>query len=173
MNDFSNIPPVDSSAHQNDENRLTSEQYDEFREAIDILYIKGNASGRLKFLDNWPAAAALIFGDELVGFDKDGASDLERRAMLEHEAEERRLGMLDILETLESKSVQKGALQMEYVETLVKKLGREIALLLYAPKIVDRFVAPPPPVVEDVQAVEDIPAAPAKAEPIEKSVEAW
>ena len=155
MNDIP-VPSSDSLAHQSDENRLTAEVYEDFHEALDILYIKGNLSGRLKFLESWPDAGQLIFGQELIGFDHDGVSDLERRSALEDEAEERRLELLEIAQTLEEKSVDKSVLQIEYVEALVKKLDRDLALLFYSPKIVNRFIPPPPEpeVVEDASEVE-------------------
>ena len=123
-----------------DENRLTAEVYDEFLDALDLLYIRANLSGRLKFLENWPVAAHHIFGDELIGFDHHGTTDTERRSVLEAEAEERRVELLEIVKTLEAKSVEKSVLQTEYVESVVTKLGYNLSLLLYAPKIIHRFI---------------------------------
>jgi len=165
MNDISDTSLSNAPMPQSDPaNSLTAEQYDAFVEALDILYIKDNLSGRLKFLENWPVAARVLFSEELIGFDHDGASDLERRRVLEDEAEDRRLEILEIAQTLQEKSVEKSALQVEYVESLVKKLGRDLALLLYAPKIVDRFIPPPAaPVVAADVAVEDAAASSSKA----------
>ncbi len=136
------------------DNRLTAETYEEFVDSLDILYLKGNLSGRLKFLENWPDAGQFIFGDELIDCDYNGTNDYKRREALEEEAEERRINMLEIAQTLEEKSVDKSALQLEYVENLVKELGRDLSLLLYAPHIVDRFIEPPSkdaPVSDDVE----------------------
>lgn len=142
----------------NPQNALTSEQCAEFCKALDILYIRNNLSGRLKFLESWPVAGKLIFGDELIGFDHEGTSDLERRSVLEEDAEMRRLELLDIAQTFEVNSVEKSVLQVEYVENLVQKLGRDLALLLYASNIVDRFIPPPPePVIaEDAVSGDDV-----------------
>lgn len=138
---------------QDDDNDLTCEAYDEFREALDILYLQRNLSGRLNFLEAWPVAAKYIFGDELIQNDDEGAEDLERRAVLEEEAEDRRLVLLEIAETIHEKSVHKGTLEVEYVEEIVKGIGRSLALLLYSEKIVDRFL---PLSVDDVSAVPEL-----------------
>ena len=160
MNDLTPPQPETKPApkQSGDPNRLTAETFEDFVDALDILYIKGNLSGRLKFLEAWPLAAENVFGEELVGFDRDGTDDFERRSHLEDEAEERRLAMLELAQMLEEKSVEKSVLQVEYVEGLVKELGRDLALLFYAPKIVDRYIPPPPEpvVVEDAAAVDEV-----------------
>lgn len=142
MNDASS-PSSARLAPQSAQNDLKSDVYEEFLDSLDILYIKGNLSGRLKFLESWPKAGELLFGQELISFDHVGTSDTERRDVLEDEAEERRLELLEIVKTLEEKSVEKSALQLEYVEPLIKKLGRDIAVLLYSTNIVDRFIPLP------------------------------
>ncbi|MGB0719506.1 MAG: hypothetical protein ACPGRX_03480, partial [Bdellovibrionales bacterium] len=91
MDDFSDNAPMEP---QSGENALTSEQYPAFCEALEVLYIKDNISGRLKFLEHWPAAAAYVFGDALIGFDTHGTQDRAARATLEGEAEDRRLDLL-------------------------------------------------------------------------------
>jgi len=157
LSDQNNIDAMNARQAQNvDDNRLVSEDYEEFHRALDILYLQGNLSGRLNFLERWPHVARYLFGDELIGFDHDGTKDVERRAALEIEAETRRLSLLDIVETFQARSVEKSVLQTEYVQKTVESLGRDLALLLYAPKIVDRFIAapaPPPIVQEDVVSV--------------------
>lgn len=102
-------------------------------------------SGRLKFAKNWPAAARFIFGEELLQFDQDGAKDRERRAALEKLAEERRLRVLKILDSLEEKTSVNGTLQTDYVKKLVETFGRDFSLYVYAPDLVNRVIAPPPP----------------------------
>ena len=156
MNDQTPIPAAESPLQQEQENRLTSEQFEDFREALDILYIFDNLSGRLQFLKNWPAAAAYLFGEELIGYDHDGAKDIERRRELEEQAEDRRLDLLDIAENLEERSVENSALQLEYVESVVNKLETELSLLFYAPKIVSRFrELPAEPVDEEEEGLEE------------------
>ncbi|NCT40236.1 MAG: hypothetical protein GW778_01045 [Alphaproteobacteria bacterium] len=151
MNDMSSSK---YNAQNVDDNRLLSEHYEGFLDALDLLYIKSNLSGRLKFYESWPFVARYLFGDELIGFDHDGTIDIERRRVLEEEAEVKRLALLELVQTVEAKSVEKSVLQIEYVEALVKKLGREMALLIYAPKIVDRYL---PASTEQDETVDDNP----------------
>lgn len=171
MNDTSNTAPPESPAEQADRNQLKAETYDDFYEALDILYISGNLSGRLHFSEAWPAAAQFLFGDDLMGYDRDGTNNVDHRVALEEEAEERRLALLNEVENLEQNSVNSSVLQIEYVQKLVERLDRDMALLIYSPKIVDRFLEPPVEVVpapDDVAegaAVADVPAAP--AEPVD------
>lgn len=126
------------------EKRLTSDRFEEFFEAVDVLYIKNNLGGRNNFAAAWPDAAQHIFGEELMAFDREGAPDKERRARLEEEAESRRVDLLESIGTLEEKSVDKGVLQVEYVQALVNKLGRKLALNVYSRWLVNRFIPPPP-----------------------------
>ena len=178
MNEFSdqnNKDAMDAREAQNtSDNKLLADCYTEFYNALDILYLRGNLSARLYFLESWPHAAQYLFGDELIGFDHDGTTNVERRAVLEDEAEERRLALLDLVENLEKRSVEKSVLQTAYVQKTIEGLGRDLALLLYAPKIVDRFIAPPPvPVQEAVkEEVVEAPAAPAAPAPVEPPPEA-
>lgn len=137
-----------------EEKKLTSEQLAQFQDALDTLYIVGNISGRLNFVRNWPHAASHILGEQLLEFDREGTPDRELRASLEDEAEGRRLDLLEILETLQNKSVDRGTLQLEYVKNLVLNLGRDLALYIYSDHIVDRFIAPPVKVVEEVKVEE-------------------
>ena len=125
---------------QDDNNELTCEAYEEFRNALEILYIRGNLGGRLNFLEAWPVAAQRIFGDELIAQDRDGTTDRERRGVLEEEAEERRLALLEHASDVHEKSVDRGSLLVEYVEKVVKELGRDLALLVYSEKVVNRFI---------------------------------
>jgi hypothetical protein len=133
-----------SKPAEDPEKRLTSERFADFVESIDALYIKNNISGRNKFTEGWPDAAHHIFGEELMRFDREGTTDREKRTKLEDEAEGRRLELLDTLSGIEEKSVDKGALQVEYVQSLVNGLGRKMALNVYSRWLVDRFIPPPP-----------------------------
>lgn len=135
---------LSSYSDQGTENRLTSEKFMDFREALDVLFIRDNISGRIKFAAAWPEAALYVLSEELVTFDREGVRDRTRRAELEREAEIRRAELLEILEALEEKSVVSGILQMEFVGDLVRRLGRGFALYVYGRKIVDRFAPPPP-----------------------------
>lgn len=129
---------------------LLSERFDELKEALEVLYILGNLSGRTQFLKNWPDVAQRIFSAELIRFDTEGTQELERRAELEQEAENARLELLETLDALEDKSADNGVLQLEYVKDLVEGFGREMALMVYSTVIVDRFIPPPAPPPEEL-----------------------
>ncbi len=132
------------STLDNRDNTLTSERFRELAEALEVLYIVGNISGRLKFAQAWPVPALFIFGEELTVCDREGTKDREKRKELEEEAEHRRAAFFEIVQTLEAKSVFEGALQVEYTGGLVREFGRPLALHLYARRIVDRFIPPTP-----------------------------
>ena len=159
-------PDTPEQKDEEPQNALLSEQFDDLKESLEVLYILANISGRLQFVKNWPDLASRIFGDELIAFDTDGTQELEKRAALEQEAEERRIQMLERLDGVEEKSVQEGVLQTEFVEGLIKDLGRDIALLVYAEKIVDRFIPPPAPVVAPTETVEQPSVEPPQAAPV-------
>ncbi len=132
-------------------NTLKSERYEVFLKRMDILYIKGNLSVRLKILEEWPEAAHYLFGEALIHFDTHGVEceeDRQKREVLEEEAEERRIHLLDILNNLEKRSVDKGILQLEYVENVVKEMGRPLSLAFYSNYIVDKIIPPSPEELE-------------------------
>jgi len=143
MVEHSNSHPVseEDGLHSSD-NALLAERFDEFKEALETLYILANMAGRNNFNKAWPLVAQRVLGAELIDYDLNGAKDLERRSELEVEAETRRIELLEALDGVEDKSVHAGALQIEYVQQLVGSLGRELALYVYAKPIVDRFIPP-------------------------------
>ena len=153
---------------QDSDRKLTSERFDELVEALDVLYIKDNISGRNKFTLAWPEMALHVFGEELCCFDREGTTDRARRSVLEAEAEERRLAMLELLGSLEARSVDKGALQAEYVQGLVNRFGRKMSLDIYSRWLVDRFIPPLPeeiqPVVEETKPEPAAPAPPSSSQ---------
>lgn len=161
---------MSQQGYNESENKLHGERYNTFLDAIQTLYIRNNLGARIHFTKEWPAAAQHIFGAELLGYDADGVTDRERRAVLEDEAEGRRLELEEAARTLEDKSVNKGALQLEYVGPLVKSLGRELALILYSPRIVDRFIPPPAPPAPKAEEIRPQEAVSAAAAPVEKPV---
>lgn len=128
------------------ENKLESDRYEEFLSALELLYVRGNRGGRLNFVRDWPQAAAHILGEELIRFDTEGivveGGGNNRLAFLEETAEERWLSLLETVSAVPQNSAEKGVLKLEYVEAVVKELGREIALCVYAPRIVDRVIPP-------------------------------
>lgn len=138
-------PHADDEVLNSNVQKLESERLKDFVEALELLYIIGNISGRIKFAEKWPEAALYIFGAELIEFDREGAPDREYRAELEEEADLRRMVLLEIADTFEDKSVDKGVLQIEYVQGVLNQLGRPLALHFYANWLVDRFLPPPAP----------------------------
>ncbi|MCB9983589.1 MAG: hypothetical protein H6861_07975 [Rhodospirillales bacterium] len=157
---MSDSPQSPGSPSQDEEdNRLLSERFDEFKEALEMLYILANISGRIQFAQKWRGAAIYILGEELILCDEEGTDDREYRAELEQEAEARRIDFLDVLDGIEEKSVEKGALQIDYVRGKIEEWGRDVALLVYGRKIVDKFIAPPPEPVEVETPVEEASAS--------------
>ncbi|MCC6598066.1 MAG: hypothetical protein IT559_04695 [Alphaproteobacteria bacterium] len=131
-----------SSFDQNSDNKLTGAQFRDFCTALELFYIEGNLSGRLKFAAAWPDGAVYLLGAELMEYDREGVQDRERRSALEAAAEIRRLELLNLLSDLEKSSVASGILQVDFVEELIKKLGRACSLYVYSEKIVNRFAPP-------------------------------
>ena len=160
-----NPPQPTEEASVEQENKLTSDRFDEFREALEILYVIANLSGRNQFSKAWPEVAEYIFGEELMRYDYEGTSDKERRAELEIQAEERRLALLEFMDALEDNSVKEGALQIDYVRGEIEKYGRDLSLLIYGRQIVDRFIEPPPEPAEPEEAVQE-DEQPAEPEPV-------
>ena len=152
--------------HYETENKLHGERYEAFLDALQTLYIKGNLSARIMFTKDWPSAATYIFGEELLRFDADGGVDRDRRAILEDEAEGRRIDLEETARKIEDLSVNKGVLQLEYVGPLVQGLGRELSLLIYSARIVDRFIPPPPKIEPEVKAETAAPAERPVAAPL-------
>lgn len=160
MSDFEE-PALQASAA---DMSLKSERYDDVLEALELLYIQGNISARIRFSQDWPILAKHILGDELIAYDTDGADDLDRRAALEEEAEQRRFEFLETVQSIEEESAQNGVLNLEYVEGLVKGWGRDLASLIYAERIVSKFLgASPKPVAADVE--EEVSRAAASDQP--------
>jgi hypothetical protein len=71
---------------------------------------------------------------------------------LEAEAEARRFDLLQIVETIEDKSAERGVLKTEYVQDVLSRVGRNVGLLLYSTRIVNRFIPPDPSEQTPVQA---------------------
>jgi len=123
---------------QTTENTWMSPDFNEFYEALELLFIPANTSGRNKFSARWPAAALKIFGPELMACDTKGGLDRVYRSELEEEAEDRRLALLALLEGLEEKSIMAGSLKMEFIQNVITQYGADCALYVYQPQIVSR-----------------------------------
>jgi hypothetical protein len=140
----------------NNDKALLSDRIKAFQDALEILYIKANTSGRLKFAAEWPDPARYIFTEELLHADREGLKDKKKREALEGAAEDRRVALLETIATLEAKSADRGVLQVEYVREIITRHGRATALLMYAGPIVDKFVpetaqAPEAPILPPAQ----------------------
>lgn len=150
------------------ENRLISPQFEELCDALKTLYVKGNQSGRIHFAQNWPAAALYLFTEDLIAYDTDGVTDKDHRDELEVQAEEKQFSLMATLDEVEEKSATSGSLEVEYVEGLIKSLGRDLSLCVYANDIVDRFIAPPSEATKEPEA----PQAPEAVEPASEAAPA-
>lgn len=136
-----NARPQDTSLNPggySDPRAAFSPKVKEFKDAMGLLYIRNNASGRNKFRLKWPEVAKFIFGEELIKMDNEGTQDRELRAKLENEAGLRRIALKTVLEEYENKSVKSGSLEFEYIGRILDKLGAEIGKLLYAEEIIER-----------------------------------
>lgn len=133
-----------AEASSSNNNPLFSEHYKDVLEALELLYIRGNMSARVRFMQERPVLARYIMSEELMEFDTNGASDVERRALLEERAEERRFALVQTLQALEQNSLEDGVLQISYVKNLVESWGREMACLIYAPNVVDKALGVKP-----------------------------
>ncbi|MAF98149.1 MAG: hypothetical protein CMH26_05895 [Micavibrio sp.] len=131
-------PPQELDAPENKPG-LTSLEFDALQDALHTLYIPGNQSGRIHFTQSWPQIANYLFDAQLIHYDTHGATDKAHRDQLELEAIQRLDDLLVSIEGIVEKSAKSGVLQVEFVQPLVNKLGRDLALLVYNEEIVNRF----------------------------------
>lgn len=117
--------------------KLLSEKYEAFCDALDRLYIPRNISARLTFMQTWPAAAHYIFSEELITIDTEGGGAPDQKTRLEKYAISQLEEFKTIAFTVEEKSVVKGVLQKDYVDSLIHRLGRDLSLYIYDPRFVD------------------------------------
>ncbi|MBX2833348.1 MAG: hypothetical protein KTR28_00085 [Micavibrio sp.] len=134
-------------------NDLFAEDFEKTRDDLALLYIRNNQSGRINFAKKHPDLAIYLLGEDLMNYDREGVGEnRDHRDALEEEAEGRHDALTTLLGELEENSTLYGSLQSEYVEGVVKKLGRELSLKVYLPKIVNRYLPP-----EDAPRRDDIP----------------
>lgn len=173
MND---VPPPENPEDQpppppeTAQTSLTAERYEAFMEDVDVLYIPSNTSGRIRFLQTWPAAAQHLFGEELMQFDQAGVNDMDerkRRAELEVEAEARRIDLLEIMQDIDNKIIVKGETQVNFIKDTITTLGVDIASLFFSAEIMQKFGGAPPPMPEDIPAAVEEPVEPAQVQPPE------
>jgi len=115
-----------------------SDKLKDLEEALSLLYIPRNLSGRLKFKDKWPEVAQYLFGDELIGYDINGFEDLDRRAKLEEEANDRRIRIKQTINEIVDKSVDAGSLMFDYVGSVIDEYGALMSKYLYAEDVIER-----------------------------------
>lgn len=127
-------------SNEDTERRAFGEKLEEFRDALNLLYIKKNQSGRLKFAEKWRAPAEYIFGADLLEIDTRGPSldEYAVRLQLEEAAEDRRLQLKQTLGELKEKSVDSGVLQFEYVGKIIQQYGPELSRIFFADNIIER-----------------------------------
>ena len=129
--DAENQPQTDSMA-------AFSPQMQELAEALSLLYIKNNGSGRNKFRDKWPDVALYIFGETLIQYDNIGTEDLDHRAKLEEEAGQRRVLIKETIAEIVDKSVDAGSLLFDYVGQVIDNFGAGMSTYLYAEDVIER-----------------------------------
>ena len=115
-----------------------SDKLKDLEEALSLLYIPRNLSGRLKFKDKWPEVAQYLFGDELIDYDINGFKDLDRRAELEEEANDRRIRIKQTINEIVDKSVDAGSLMFDYVGGVIDEYGAQMSKYLYAEDVIER-----------------------------------
>ncbi len=115
-----------------------SPKMQELSDALALLYIDGNASGRNKFRDVWPDVALYLFGATLIEYDNEGPTDWEFRRTLEDEANQRRILLRNTIDELLVRSVDSGMLNFEYVGEVIDQFGSDLSQYLYAPDIIER-----------------------------------
>lgn len=115
-----------------------SDRFDELEEALSLLYIRNNASGRNKFREKWPNVARYIFGEQLIQYDNEGTQDIEHRRKLEEEAGQRRILLKATMVELVDKSVDSGQLQFDYVGSVIDEFGPDLSKFLYAEDVIER-----------------------------------
>ena len=115
-----------------------SDRLDGLNEAFAALYIHKNASGRNKFREKWPEIALYIFGEKLIACDDKHPGDFDERKILEEETDLRRIEFKNILTEIETESVASGVLKLDYIGSVIDKVGPVIAPYLYADKIIEK-----------------------------------
>lgn len=135
-------PPEKPKGPGHDPNSPFSEKLEDFIDALECLYIRGNSSGRRIFKDNWPAAVPLIMDERILIFDEQGIGNNENRDLrkeLEKQAEEKRDRLLKTLENIEKLSINDGMLLVDFVKDFIHTHGPDFSLYVYAQFIVDKF----------------------------------
>lgn len=117
-----------------------SDKLEDLGEALSILYILRNRSGRNNFRKKWPLIAEYLFGEELITFDENGVSfdELSLMGELEKKADEKWAALKHVISELPERSVSAGALQFDFVGQVIDQFGATIATFLFAENIIER-----------------------------------
>jgi len=115
-----------------------SPEMNELEDALSLLYIRKNASGRNKFREKWPDVALYLFGETLIKYDYEGTQDWDHRSKLEEEAGQRRVLLKETIVEIIDKSVDSGVLQFDYVSTVINQFGIGLSKSLYAEDVIER-----------------------------------
>jgi len=115
-----------------------SEKLTELGDALGLLYITRNSSGRNKFREKWPEVSEYLFGFTLINYDINGCDDREQRTKLEEEANERRIMLKTTISEIVDKSVEAGSLIFDYVGEVIDQYGADMSVFLYAENVIER-----------------------------------
>ncbi len=145
---------------------LLANGYHEFLDDLDVLYIAGNLSGRVRFSQKWPLVAERMFGSMLMSHDKTGIGDKAIIRRLEQQGEMRRVALYDIVRDLEKRSLDHGTLRLEFVREVLDKVGPELAVVLYSSEVIEKvMVATQPTPAEKLRPAWDARKAPVQPPP--------
>lgn len=133
-----------------------AEKLPAFIDALEVLYIRNNLSGRHKFREQWPHAANYVFGEILTQSDFEGGLDRDTRAEEEDLADDRRIALVTKIEEIKIKSVESGMLQLRYIESIIHELGRDIADDIFSDWVIEKIFPPTPPQEEIKPSPQDI-----------------
>lgn len=128
----------DEQAPQTNSMAAFSTKMKDLEEALALLYITKNPSGRLKFKEKWPEVADHLFGPDLIKYDTDGVEDREHRTKLEEDANDRRIDLKATISEIVDKSVKSGSLLFDYVGTVIDQYGPVMSTYLYAEDVIER-----------------------------------
>ncbi len=115
-----------------------SDKLTELGDALGLLYITRNSSGRNKFREKWPEVSEYLFGSTLINYDVNGCDDKEQRRKLEEEANDRRIMLKSTISEIVDKSVEAGSLMFDYVGEVLDQYGADMSVFLYAEDVIER-----------------------------------
>lgn len=115
-----------------------SEKLNDLKEALGILYISKNPSGRNRFREKWPEVAQYLYGTDLINYDINGVEDKKHREKLEDDANDRRIALKATMAEIVNQSVDAGSLKFDYVGSVIDQYGASMSTYLYAEDVIER-----------------------------------